>query len=219
MPRFSVELQTVPGDKGEGLHAVKKRSKRTRCKYEITEEAFKDLWEAQGGRCAICGISETELESGARPRNAFQRLPHNIISALPRETLVDLSVALSIGDTEHLAGYEAIFGGMLKYFEDFKELRSDRTLHVDHERGSSPPRIRGLLCWQCNYDLEAFITKRVILHPGGHGASLPRNDPRFVKYLREREGARIASTDTNRASIVSPVGESTHEARKRNERE
>jgi hypothetical protein len=61
-------------------------------------------------------------------------------------------------------------------------------LHVDHEHGSSPPRIRGLLCPQCNYDLEAFTRKCVIYHPGGHGASLPRKDPRFVKYLREREG-------------------------------
>jgi superfamily II DNA or RNA helicase len=60
---------------------------------------------------------------------------------------------------------------------------SDRMLHVDHEHGSSPHRVRGLLCRDCNYDLEAFIRNKPITHPGGRGRSFPRGDPRFISYL------------------------------------
>jgi hypothetical protein len=71
---------------------------------------------------------------------------------------------------------------------------SDRMLHIDHEHGSSPPRVRGLLCRDCNYDLEAFIRNAPVVHPGRRGRSLPRKDPRFRAYLgkgwkRKRSGS------------------------------
>jgi hypothetical protein len=76
-------------------------------------------------------------------------------------------------------------------------------LHIDHDHRSSSKRVRGLLCPQCNYDLEAFILRRSIYHPGGYGVSFPRKNPRFQKYLREREEQarkpvrRIASESDN----------------------
>jgi hypothetical protein len=60
---------------------------------------------------------------------------------------------------------------------------SDRVLHIDHEHGSVPTRVRGLLCFVCNFDLEAHIRGARIIHPGNRGVSEPRNDPRFKKYL------------------------------------
>jgi hypothetical protein len=63
---------------------------------------------------------------------------------------------------------------------------SDRMFHIDHEHGSSPVRVRGLLCFQCNFDLEAFIRGRPVTHPGKRGRSLPRKDPRFTEYLKNR---------------------------------
>lgn len=36
---------------------AQKRRKRFRT-YGITEEDFNDMWDAQGGRCAICGSSD-----------------------------------------------------------------------------------------------------------------------------------------------------------------
>lgn len=114
---------------------MKMRSKTTLKKYGLTEESFKALYEAQNGCCAICGVSEDELE------------------------------------TRH-SGPD--------------DWASDRVLHIDHEHGSSPCRVRGLLCWQCNYDLEAYIRSAPVIHPGGRGRSLPRSDPRFKKYLKTR---------------------------------
>lgn len=108
------------------------RSQKTLSKYGLTEATFAALYEAQNGRCAICGISEPELEE------------------------------------KHSSA------------EDWA---SDRILHIDHEHGSSPCRVRGLLCCDCNFGLEAFIRKEPIVHPGGRGRSVPRNDPRFTAYL------------------------------------
>jgi hypothetical protein len=108
------------------------RSKKILDKYGLTEAMFAALYESQNGCCAICGISEPELEK-----------KYNAPEAWP----------------------------------------SDLMLHIDHEHGSSPPRVRGLLCRDCNYDLEAFIRNAPVTHPGGRGRSLPRRDPRFRKYL------------------------------------
>jgi hypothetical protein len=65
---------------------------------------------------------------------------------------------------------------------------SDRKLHIDHEHGSSPCRVRGLLCKDCNFDLEAFIRNAPVTHPGARGRSLPRDDPRFKTYLAKGRG-------------------------------
>jgi hypothetical protein len=65
---------------------------------------------------------------------------------------------------------------------------ADRLLHIDHEHGTMPYRVRGLLCRDCNYDLEAFIRKAPVIHPGGRGESVPRNDPRFREYLKQTAG-------------------------------
>lgn len=109
------------------------RSKATLKKDGLTEATFTAMYEAQGGRCAICDISEPELEA------------------------------------RHSAP---------------GDWASDRMLHIDHEHGSSPVRVRGLLCWECNYDIEAHIRNAPVTHPGARGISLPRTDPRFTKYLR-----------------------------------
>jgi hypothetical protein len=111
---------------------MKMRSKKTLEKYGLSEATFAALYESQSGRCAICGISEPELEEKYNAPDAWA---------------------------------------------------SDRMLHIDHEHGSSPCRVRGLLCFQCNYDLEAFIRDTPIIHPGRRGRSFPRNDPRFRAYL------------------------------------
>ena len=111
---------------------MKKRSPKTLAKYGLTEANFAALYEIHGGRCAICKISEEELEE--------------------------------------------------KYNAP-DDWASDRMLHIDHEHGSSPCRVRGLLCFQCNYDLEAFIRNAPVTHPAGRGRSLPREDPRFIAYL------------------------------------
>lgn len=66
---------------------------------------------------------------------------------------------------------------------------SDSMLHIDHEHGSSPRRVRGLLCLQCNFDLEAFILNKRVVHPGRRGVSLPRKDPRFTRYLERTTGS------------------------------
>jgi hypothetical protein len=113
---------------------MKMRSKRTLETYGLSEEQFQALYDAQNGCCAICGISESDLD-------------------------------------ERYSGPE--------YWA------SDRQLHIDHEHGSSPPRVRGLLCFTCNYDLEAFVRNAVVTHPKGRGRSAPRDDPRFLTYLGE----------------------------------
>lgn len=109
------------------------RSARTLKQYGLTEESFRLLYEAHGGRCAICGVAETELE---------------------------------------------------EKFSSADDWPADRMLHIDHEHGSRPTRVRGLLCRDCNYDLEAYIRDAPVIHPRRRGISLPRNDPRFAKYLR-----------------------------------
>src|SRR5580700_126854 len=113
---------------------MKPRSKTTLQKYGLTEEAFAALWEAQNGCCAICGMSEAELEQ-----------KHSAPDDWP----------------------------------------SDRMLHIDHQKGTQPRHVRGLLCWSCNFDLEAFTLGLPLPHPGRRGRfSIPRYDPRFVEYLR-----------------------------------
>ncbi len=42
---------------------MKARSQRTLRKYGLTPEAFEALFNAQGGACALCGISEDELQA------------------------------------------------------------------------------------------------------------------------------------------------------------
>lgn len=37
------------------------RLDRIQWKYGVTPEQYKDMYDAQGGRCAICGIHESEL--------------------------------------------------------------------------------------------------------------------------------------------------------------
>ena|SRR5581483_3630356 len=115
---------------------MKMRSKTTLRTYGLTEETFTALYKAQNGCCAICGISEAELE---------------------------------------------------KRHSGPDDWASDRVLHIDHDQDSSPVRVRGLLCWRCNFDLEAFIRNRPVIHPKRRGVSLPRNDPRFEKYLRRTQ--------------------------------
>ena len=114
---------------------MKMRSARTLKQYGLTEESFTLLYEAQGGRCAICGTTESELEAK---------------------------------------------------FSGIDDWPTDRMLQIDHEHGTKPTRVRGLLCRDCNYDLEAYIRDAPVVHPGRRGVSLPRNDPRFSKYLERR---------------------------------
>jgi hypothetical protein len=113
---------------------MKMRSKKTLSKYGLSGAAFTALYEAQNGCCAICAISETDLETKYSAPEAWP---------------------------------------------------SDRALHIDHEHGSSPVRVRGLLCRDCNFDLEAFIRNAPVRHPGGQGVSFPRKDPRFKAYLKK----------------------------------
>ena len=110
-------------------------SPKTLKKYRLTLAEFSALYESQRGCCAICGISEPELE---------------------------------------------------RQHSDAKSWQADRVLHIDHEHGSTPCLVRGLLCSDCNFDLEAYIKGRPIAHPGRRGVSHPREDPRFAKYLRMR---------------------------------
>ena len=112
---------------------MKHRTPHTLKKYGLTQATFVALYEAQRGCCAICGISEAELE---------------------------------------------------RTFSGPDDWPSDRMLHIDHEHGRSPIRVRGLLCRDCNYDLEAHIRHSRVRHPGDRGESLPRNDPRFAAYLK-----------------------------------
>lgn len=128
--------------------------------HGLTEETYRALWESQGGCCAICGISEAELKEKRRPLTERLALLPRLADSLPSE------VAETLSEAEDLPIY--------------------LVLHIDHEHGSSPPRVRGLLCAQCNFDLEAFIRNRRVVHPGKRGVSVPRKDPRFVEYLRLR---------------------------------
>ncbi len=66
---------------------------------------------------------------------------------------------------------------------------ADRVLHIDQEHGTILLHVRGLLCRDCNYDLEAFIRQAEVIHPGGRGVSKPRNDLCFVAYLRRTSAA------------------------------
>jgi hypothetical protein len=116
---------------------MKERSPKTLAKYGMTREEFVALYEAQGGCCGICGISEDELSSQTAP-DAWA---------------------------------------------------SDRVLHIDHEHGQRPWRIRGQLCPACNYYLEAHIRQAPVRHPGGRGRSTPRSDPRFDRYLARFKSA------------------------------
>lgn len=115
---------------------MKMRLKRTLQKYGLTEASFTALYESQNGCCAICDISEPELE----------------------------------------AKYSAA--------DDWP---SDRVLHIDHDHEQGYTSVRGLLCRDCNYDLEAFIRDAPVRHPGGRALSLPRKDPRFKSYLESRK--------------------------------
>ncbi len=112
---------------------MKMRSKTTLRKYGLTEAAFTALYESQNGCCAICGISEPELE---------------------------------------------------EKYNASDDWAADRVLHIDHDHEQGFTSVRGLLCRDCNYDLEAFIRNAPVRHPGDRGRSLPRRDPRFKKYLK-----------------------------------
>lgn len=114
---------------------MKMRAKRTLRQYRLSEEAFTALYESQNGCCAICGISEPELE---------------------------------------------------QKFNGPDDWANDRMLHIDHDQDSSPVRVPGLLCRDCNFDLEAYIRNAPVIHPRMRGLSLPRKDPRFAKYLEGR---------------------------------
>jgi hypothetical protein len=68
---------------------------------------------------------------------------------------------------------------------------ADRMLHIDHERLSilgRRKRVRGLLCRDSNFDLEAVImAPRVIDRNGPFGNAQPPKDPRYDRaalYLR-----------------------------------
>jgi hypothetical protein len=111
------------------------RSPRTLKAHGLTAEAFKRMWRAQDGRCAICAISEDDLT---------KRHP---------------------------------------------DWASDQILHIDHEKRSVPRRVRGLLCKDCNYDLEAYISGTPMEHPAMRGLSIPRRDPRFREYLDRTGGS------------------------------
>jgi hypothetical protein len=72
--------------------------------------------------------------------------------------------------------------------EKHQDWRADQVLHIDHEHGTHPYRVRGLLCKDCNFDLEAYVRKAIVVHPAGRGESRPRNDPRFREYLKRTAG-------------------------------
>ena len=74
--------------------------------------------------------------------------------------------------------------------EKHKDWAPDQVLHVDHEKGTRPPRVRGLLCKDCNFDLDSYERKMPIDHPANRGTSYPRNDPRFRTYLKRTAGPR-----------------------------
>jgi Recombination endonuclease VII len=120
-------------------------SKRTLKKYKLTSAEYLAIYDFQHGCCAICGISEAELEAASHP----------------------------------------------------DELPANRVLHIDHEHGTSSIHVRGLLCFQCNFDLEAFIRNTPVTHPGRRGTSLPRNDPRFTLYLNRQRPKNVGTTTKN----------------------
>ena len=72
------------------------------------------------------------------------------------------------------------------------DIPADRMLHIDHEHLPSifglPKCVRGLLCRDCNFDLEEVImAPRVIDRNGPFGNAQPPRDPRYdqaVLYLR-----------------------------------
>lgn len=75
-------------------------------------------------------------------------------------------------------------GALAAKFSGPDDWASDAMLHIDHEHGSDPVVVRGLLCSTCNFELEAFIRKMPVIHPTNRGASQPRKDPRFAAYLK-----------------------------------
>lgn len=72
----------------------------------------------------------------------------------------------------------------------FPDWRADQVLHIDHEHGTYPYRVRGLLCKDCNYDLAAYERGIPIIHPANRGTSYPRDDPRFRTYLKRTAVSR-----------------------------
>lgn len=78
-----------------------------------------------------------------------------------------------------------------KLTEKHQDWAADQVLHIDHEHGTYPYRVRGLLCKDCNFDLEAYIRKAIVVHPAGRGESRPRNDPRFREYLKRTAGPPV----------------------------
>jgi hypothetical protein len=81
------------------------------------------LFNAQGGACALCAISEEMLQA----------------------TQTD----------------------------DPDDWASDHMLHIDHDHQASTMHVRGLLCASCNFELEATVRNRSVIHPGGRGVSEP----------------------------------------------
>jgi hypothetical protein len=81
----------------------------------------------------------------------------------------------------------------------FPDWRADQVLHIDHEHGTNPRRVRGLLCKDCNFDLAAYERKIPIVHPANRGVSYPRKDPRFREYLK-----RTTVTRAEKAKFQQP---------------
>ena len=77
-----------------------------------------------------------------------------------------------------------------KKYSGADDWESARMLHIDHVHAPRFPgshMVRGLLCQDCNFDLEVvIIAPRVVDRNGPHGHERPPKDPRYeqaVAYL------------------------------------
>jgi Recombination endonuclease VII len=119
---------------------VKPRKPRALKRHGLTDAAFTALFEAQNGRCGICGIPESELD---------------------------------------------------KKYSGADDWETAHKLHIDHIHTPpgfpGPHMVRGLLCQDCNFDLEVrIIAPRVVDRNGPYGNERPPKDPRYeqaVAYL------------------------------------
>lgn len=102
---------------------MKMRSKTTLRKYGLTEATFTALYESQDGCCAICGISEPELEER-----------HSAPDDWPADRMLHV-------DHDHETGYTSVRGLLCSTCNyDLEAFIRDAPVRHPGDRGLSLPR-------------------------------------------------------------------------------